>query len=58
LFCSASCPAVLMTSLISGELHGLWVEHLVDEAKKVSPSAVHYQAAIAAASFRRGARRV
>src|SRR5215813_12682318 len=52
LFCSASCPAVEMTSLISG-LHGLWVkfelsgldlrevEHLVDKAKKVSTSAMH-----------------
>src|SRR6516225_779187 len=54
LFCSASCPAVPMTSLISGasctvlrvklQLSGLdlrQVEHLVDEAKEVSPSAVH-----------------
>src|ERR1700745_170714 len=67
LFCSASCPWGLMSSLFSGQrcggawcclaqrgrLHGLWVEfqlsrldlrqveHLVDEAKKVSPSAVH-----------------
>src|SRR5262249_31736414 len=54
LFCSASCPAVLMTSLISGaRWEGWWVrfefprldlrqvEHLVDEAKKMSTSAVH-----------------
>src|SRR5215472_17108946 len=53
LFFSASCPAVPMTSLISGasctvcglnSFSGLdlrQVEHLVDEAKKMSPSAVH-----------------
>src|SRR5215831_10352369 len=54
LFFSASCPAVPMTSLISGasctvlgvefELSGLdlgQVKHLVDEAKQVSSSAVH-----------------
>src|SRR5262249_31306712 len=54
LFCSASCPAVPMTSLISGasctvcrlnsSFPGLdlrQVEHLVDEAKEMSPSAVY-----------------
>jgi hypothetical protein len=54
LFCSASGPAVSTTSLISGASYTVCglsssfpasifgqVEHLVDEAKKVSTSAVH-----------------
>src|SRR5262249_39539899 len=53
-FCSASCPAGSVTSSINGvSCHGFWVgfslsgptfrqsRHLVDEAKEMSPSAVH-----------------